>query len=110
MAELAFAYPPLTHSESPQHIIADVGRSTAQPDDPSIGLPEIDLGMDQKSVLQSVRRETSDVKRSGALDSPTFHLSRLSAVEYKGHRSVVQQLNLHVGGKDSSFHVSTVLS
>ena len=37
-------------------------------------------------------------------------LARTAAIEHKGHRSVVQQLDLHVRGKDPGFYVSTVVS
>ena len=37
-------------------------------------------------------------------------LAPTAAVEDKGHRSVVPQLDLHVRGKDPGFHVSTVVS
>ena len=37
-------------------------------------------------------------------------LARTAAIEYKGHRSVVQQLDLHVCGKDPGFHVSIMIS
>jgi len=37
-------------------------------------------------------------------------LARAAAVEHEGHRSIVQQLDLHVRGKDPGFHVGTVVS
>ena len=40
---------------------------------------------------------------------PVCHclLAPTTAIEYKGHRSVVQQLDLHVCTKDPCFHMSS---
>jgi hypothetical protein len=37
-------------------------------------------------------------------------LAPATAIDHKGHRSVVQQFDLHLCGKDSGFHVSSAVS
>jgi hypothetical protein len=37
-------------------------------------------------------------------------LACASAVQHKGHRSIVQQFNLHVRGKDPCFNGNTLAS
>ncbi len=37
-------------------------------------------------------------------------LASTTAIDHKGHRSVVQQFDLHLCGKDSGFHVRSAVS
>jgi hypothetical protein len=71
------------------------------PSNPSFGLHEPDLRADQ---IGGTRR----LLIKAFFARPMRCASRFTAIEHKGHRPVVQQLNLHMRGKDSCLYMSTL--
>jgi hypothetical protein len=54
--------------------------------------------------------ETDPTKVCYMVDCVRSLRARASAIEHEGHRPVVQQLDLHVCGKNPGFYVGSVMS